>query len=508
MKHFYTIILISIFLGFSNSLLAQEFDFIEPNGTYYFSKKPNSTKSFPKAYGIEIIGHSGNNQILIPYSSPQTYNTTEEDIYVANPNTSWIGDQVIVSELKHTTIINQYNKSLYFKSLEGSTTWDMFVEEDGARIEASFTNIDQEEILEGITDAVATITLSVFDSLGNPWNEHQFNNLQVKISESFGVIELFPINRFVGLYEQNEFYSNATIYTLIGFEQGNDKQGWEYNFNPVVARVEVGTEIHYDYEDNYLHNQKGIFNFEVKRKIMTKTFDDNTVTYGIKSCIHQYNSSFDSIYYIDYNETYQFDAKLNQSMFSTDENDWNGYLIIVRCNENGFFEGRPDYIYGVYNKTGDIVSDNKNLWILSPDYGYSMGTSATHTFVDGLGDFITYRGESNQSDRIVYYKTPTQEHGTPFEFECSDASSIDEFRLQSLKILPNPAEDVIEINWGVEQSFSLSIFNLQGKEVVKQVGFSNTSKASLDISQLDSGVYFVRIHDSMERVITKKLIKK
>lgn len=508
MKNSHIASLILIMLSISPILSAQVFNFIEPTGTYYFSRITNSSNSFPVAYGIETIGQSGDNQVLTPYSSPQYYNTIDEDVFIANPNSSWIGDMITISDMVNTTITNQYNRTLYFKGLGSSNIWDMFTEEDGARIEASYTSIDQIEILEGINDAVATITLSVFDSLGNVWDDHEFHGLQLKVSGAYGVIELFPINQFIGLYEYGDYDSDSRIYKLTGLENGDEKFGWEYNFNPTVARVEVGTEVHYDYESYYSPYQKDDFTFEVKRKIMAKTFNDSLVIYHIRSCIHQFDSSFDSIYYMDYNESYQFDAKLNETLFSTNKNSWDGYLRIINCKSSGGFEGRPAVNYRIYNKTDEYIVDDKELWVLSPDYSYSMGTSAAHTFIDGLGDFIYYRGESHQEDRIVYYKTPTQEFGTPFDFDCPDASATNELFLNEVQIYPNPAEDRIEISCGESQIISVSIINIQGQKVAKRVFNGQTSNLRYDISNLEDGVYLVEIMTQNGHISQHKIIKK
>ena len=66
-----------------------------------------------------------------------------------------------------------------------------------------------------------------------------------------------------------------------------------------------------------------------------------------------------------------------------------------------------------------------------------------------------------------------------------------------VKIYPNPASNLLHINF--QNSFDISILDMHGKELIRTENVKNT--VSLPITQLNTGFYFVKIHnDSLTRV--------
>jgi hypothetical protein len=75
----------------------------------------------------------------------------------------------------------------------------------------------------------------------------------------------------------------------------------------------------------------------------------------------------------------------------------------------------------------------------------------------------------------------------------------------AVKIIPNPASTTITIKQpGTSSKFLISIFNLNGQEMMKQQ--ASGSDTDLDISTLPGGVYFVRIVDEGS-VLVGKFVK-
>ena len=74
-------------------------------------------------------------------------------------------------------------------------------------------------------------------------------------------------------------------------------------------------------------------------------------------------------------------------------------------------------------------------------------------------------------------------------------------------LYPNPTKDKITLsfNKGIEADFS--VFNLLGKLVIYQPNISISQSHIMDISKLNSGVYFIRIN-SDAGTVTKKDNKK
>ncbi|MDT8413609.1 MAG: T9SS type A sorting domain-containing protein [Vicingaceae bacterium] len=67
-------------------------------------------------------------------------------------------------------------------------------------------------------------------------------------------------------------------------------------------------------------------------------------------------------------------------------------------------------------------------------------------------------------------------------------------------LYPNPAKDVINISTDKIENSIISIFDIAGKEV-KSIDF-NTSNTSLNISDLDAGVYFYAVRNRLSGKVT------
>src|SRR5690625_2405847 len=87
----------------------------------------------------------------------------------------------------------------------------------------------------------------------------------------------------------------------------------------------------------------------------------------------------------------------------------------------------------------------------------------------------------------------------------STPMSVDKYELTGVSLYPNPADNKIFIELETSESVEIEIFDLNGRKVKegKTTAFSN----EIDISDLNSGVYFVKIN-SEGKTKTKKLIVK
>ena len=81
-----------------------------------------------------------------------------------------------------------------------------------------------------------------------------------------------------------------------------------------------------------------------------------------------------------------------------------------------------------------------------------------------------------------------------------DVLSIKENLITDIKIFPNPVENLISIK-SKEKISKIEVFNLFGKIVHR-----NTNKNRINISDLTSGIYILKIH-SFNKVVYKKIIK-
>ena len=106
--------------------------------------------------------------------------------------------------------------------------------------------------------------------------------------------------------------------------------------------------------------------------------------------------------------------------------------------------------------------------------------------------------KSNLSDSVAFDLNNS-------ESSCFDASlSIDKKKIETLEVYPNPTSDKINIK-NISLSTTLIITNTLGA-VLKKFEIQENSSLTLDISDLESGIYFIYGSDS-SITFSKKFIK-
>ncbi len=88
-----------------------------------------------------------------------------------------------------------------------------------------------------------------------------------------------------------------------------------------------------------------------------------------------------------------------------------------------------------------------------------------------------------------------------FTISGSLALSVDQVDLNSIKIHPNPAQDIINIET-ISELTSVELFSVLGTQVYK-----GTNERSIDVSNLNTGVYLLKLANETG-TFTKRIIKK
>jgi hypothetical protein len=79
--------------------------------------------------------------------------------------------------------------------------------------------------------------------------------------------------------------------------------------------------------------------------------------------------------------------------------------------------------------------------------------------------------------------------------------------LNQLDVFPNPAREVLNLNYEVQSEQAvLGLFDLTGRQVLNRALDSNESYMELNIGELESGIYMLRIKDG-DQIITKRVVK-
>lgn len=131
--------------------------------------------------------------------------------------------------------------------------------------------------------------------------------------------------------------------------------------------------------------------------------------------------------------------------------------------------------------------------IVNGDYSLSNGSPAINV---GNNASVVGTKDLNGNDRIL---GGTVDLG-PYEFDAAlDSDAFTSF--DAFEIYPNPATSLLYVNT-VEAINTLSIYSLDGKLVVE------TKENKADVSNLQSGLYIIKVMTNQNEVGTKKFIKR
>lgn len=176
----------------------------------------------------------------------------------------------------------------------------------------------------------------------------------------------------------------------------------------------------------------------------------------------------------------------------------------------------------LYNGTGgnniamQLVTDGLKLQSCSP--GFVDGRDAIlmadelandgenkcliwQTFADrGLGWSADQGDSNNRFDQVEAFDMPPTD-----ELNCETFSN-EEFGKEEFKMWPNPAENTVNIELGLNISgnVAISIYNINGKKVASY-DKDASQQIQLNINELNTGVYLVKV-TSNEATFTKKLL--
>ncbi|MBN2595266.1 MAG: T9SS type A sorting domain-containing protein [Marinifilaceae bacterium] len=176
--------------------------------------------------------------------------------------------------------------------------------------------------------------------------------------------------------------------------------------------------------------------------------------------------------------------------------------VTVDYTEDGFFLQGVNNVNWTYS--GSVASLSGNIF--KADF-------VTATFGEYGAIYALATNECGSKENRYYFELvggidPHMEakknslSATKLNFESTNV-------ITSIAIYPNPVEDIVNIqipeNLITNNNYSIEIYNLTGKLLIKKKVENNTN--SIDLSNSPSGTYIVKLITDQE-IITKKIIKK
>ncbi len=133
---------------------------------------------------------------------------------------------------------------------------------------------------------------------------------------------------------------------------------------------------------------------------------------------------------------------------------------------------------GIYSGNG-ILTGSGNFYF-APNLAGLGNHSITYTYVDGNGC----------------------ENSATANFYVYDCVGINENSLQTMKLYPNPVQDMLQISFGNQVRADMQIYSIDGK-LVHQETLLNVSTASIQTGGLESGIYLLKINTETDTQVTR-----
>lgn len=170
----------------------------------------------------------------------------------------------------------------------------------------------------------------------------------------------------------------------------------------------------------------------------------------------------------------------------------------------------PSEVYILNTEIADEVSfTNTSTTVdaflnITNDFSSSKSNATTNNFTENSLVFTP-----SGSFIVIYIKSPLAVNSSTEVFfdniELYETSSLsaNEFITPNVSVYPNPTSDFVTIKSNNLEISEIFVFDILGKEVMLN---SKLTNSRLDVSNLNSGVYFMKINASGTN-ITKKIIK-
>ena len=155
-----------------------------------------------------------------------------------------------------------------------------------------------------------------------------------------------------------------------------------------------------------------------------------------------------------------------------------------------------------YLVLGYDFSNNTVFLCVNPTIGGTTASTATYTptaAITGIGGFVFRQDSATSTPTVITIDELTIDSALNFTLANQSFSQID-----GLKVYPNPVSNgVLHVESNLNSERTISLYNVLGKQVIS----TTTSNTTINIANLNSGVYIVKITEG-GKTATKKLVVK
>ncbi len=392
---------------------------------------------------------------------------------------TWAGPKCVVSG-NTFYFFNKDNDTITFKpSSELNSKWKVYKYPDGRYFEGEVTAKTQRSLFNTIIDSVRTITIRLKneegeDISGSPSPNYVF-------SKEHGMLEL---------WELNEFPSSVNYFYLRGMS--NPKIGKQLMTPRTIFDYDIGDEFHYQIHTGGTTN--GVYTQKTHSIIgIEGSVEGPEITYTIKRRRKTLVEDItDTI-----TETHVFDDIIYYPQQAIKETNPSSFYFGMSSFDQGtIFNGPTGWTY--FNTQYEYITYMDDCWNFP-----IITTPINLSYVNGLGLTSKAPMFGIDSEILVYYKKGTEEWGQPLVLSNYTKASNTTFTLY-----PNPLQQggTLHLQSDHFTATQWTIFNSQGIQVYESK--NKVSIQSVDLNELEPGIYLVRLVNPKNEMINSKLLIK
>ncbi|WP_425076010.1 T9SS type A sorting domain-containing protein [Psychroserpens sp. S379A] len=185
-------------------------------------------------------------------------------------------------------------------------------------------------------------------------------------------------------------------------------------------------------------------------------------------------------------------------------------------NSNGNLDDDDTDLDGIPNYLDDD-DDGDNVDTID-EITNPNGRMALHSFIDTDLDTIeNYLDNDDDGDLVLTIDEDYNNNGDPTDddtnmnnvpdyLDADVALSVTDYIVSNFSLFPNPANDVLNIKLNNISNANLRVYDIQGKLVIERP-ISNEQNLELNVSNLQSGLYFVKLNTSTKEMVKKLIIE-
>ena len=509
--------LIPIFIllcSYSTSIQAQNYNCLQ-SGVKPFYTNGNG---YLRGMRIDSVRASGSDTIFYPYHTPR-YRTYPPD----STGNSWLGKKVIkqadgtflFDDMWHDTVVVKTQALL-------GDTWTFYNDTTNISYKATVTAIDTMTVL-GTLDSVKKIKIEA-DTNGVMNIADPVNHFTIILSKHHGFVQIFDLYTFPyhipgdlvhGLEGYDYYYDLVLGNTICNCDIGPANIADTINsifhlvpfHDPTLMEVynfSIGEVLEFSRsQDNFstnLHSSTTTLD-----TILSKTIASTYVTYTMAEATAISNMATPSIPPIySYGvvvRTYDTTKLIDTTLIPEEWNNRYFYHFFPKANYNSA-DVCPDTVCIV--DVNNIAYPGGGI-MLNYDFPSGMSFLPNSTNIYGIGFGLSRMDYSNNISMNISgygYYIYANNNGDSCGTFSPITNAVPQLNLPTthIDLFPNPAHDELTINASGTIN-EVVISNLLGQIVYSQS--YNTEQVKVDISALQTGVYFIKINGSEVRKFMK-----